>query len=256
MGYIESFFNVKNKVVVISGAMGQLGAKICQVFKEAGAKVIGLDIDATDTNLNGIDYFNLDITKKDKVLHTFEKIIKDNGSFDILINNAGIGTFKSFEERTENEFDMVTGVNLKGTFFCVQSYVNVFDRYKLKKGSIINIASIYGVNSSDFRMYTDCDRRNSEVYSATKAGIIQMTKYFAIHLADRNIRVNTVSPGGIYNPDKPQGKDFIKNYSTKCPMKRMANSEEMLGAIIYLATDAASYTTGENILVDGGISCW
>jgi len=256
MGYIESFFNVKNKVVVISGAMGQLGAKICQVFKEAGAKVIGLDIGATDTNLNGIDYFNLDITKKDKVLHIFEKIIKDNGSFDILINNAGIGTFKSFEERTENEFDMVTGVNLKGTFFCVQSYVNVFDRYKLKKGSIINIASIYGVNSSDFRMYTDCDRRNSEVYSATKAGIIQMTKYFAIHLADRNIRVNTVSPGGIYNSDKPQGKDFIKNYSTKCPMKRMANSEEMLGAIIYLATDAASYTTGENILVDGGISCW
>jgi NAD(P)-dependent dehydrogenase (short-subunit alcohol dehydrogenase family) len=256
MGYIENLFNVRNKVVVVSGAMGQLGAEICKAFKDAGAKVIGLDIDTSGTKLDGADYFNLDITKKDKVLSVFKEIFGKNASFDILINNAGIGTFKSFEKRRDDEFDMVMNVNLKGTFFCIQSYANIFDAYKLKKGSIINIASIYGVNSSDFRIYTDCDRKNSEIYGATKAGIIQMTKYFAVHLADRNIRVNAVSPGGIYNPDKPQGEDFIKNYSVRCPMKRMANTEEILGAIIYLATDAASYTTGENILVDGGISCW
>ena len=106
------------------------------------------------------------------------------------------------------------------------------------------------------RIYTDLDRKNSEIYGASKAGIIQMSKYFATHLANRNIRSNSVSPGGIYNPENPQGKDFILNYSERCPMKRMARSEEIVGAIVYLASDMASYTTGQNITIDGGMSCW
>lgn len=83
-----------------------------------------------------------------------------------------------------------------------------------------------------------------------------MTKYFGVHLADRNIRVNAVSPGGIYNPDNPQGEEFLKNYSFRCPMKRIGNDKELLGAIIYLSSDASSYTTGQNIIIDGGMSCW
>jgi len=83
-----------------------------------------------------------------------------------------------------------------------------------------------------------------------------MTKYFGVHLADRNIRVNAVSPGGIYNPASPQGPEFLKHYSFRCPMKRMANDDEMIGAVLYLAGDAATYTTGQNIVVDGGMSCW
>ena len=83
-----------------------------------------------------------------------------------------------------------------------------------------------------------------------------MTKYFAVHLAERNIRVNAVSPGGIYNPKRPQGEDFLKQYSFRCPMKRMANDEEIVTSMIYLASDAASYVTGQNIVVDGGMSCW
>ena len=174
----------------------------------------------------------------------------------MLINNAGASTFATFEERSEEDFDWVMGVNLKGTFLCIQSYVDLFDKYKLKNGSIINIGSLYGVISPDFRIYTDCARKNSEIYGATKAGIIQMSKYFAVHLADRNIRVNAISPGGILNPANPQGDDFQKNYSFRCPMKRMANTGEMVGAVIYLASDAASYTTGQNIVIDGGFSSW
>ena len=83
-----------------------------------------------------------------------------------------------------------------------------------------------------------------------------MTKYFAVHLADRNIRVNCVSPGGILNPENPQGEDIQKNYAFRTPMKRMANTEEMVGAILYLAGDAASYTTGQNIVIDGGFTAW
>ena len=118
------------------------------------------------------------------------------------------------------------------------------------------LGSIFGVVSSDFRNYTDCARLGSEVYGATKAGIIQMTKYFSVHLADRNIRVNAVSPGGILNEENPQGEDFQKNYAFRSPMKRMAKSQEMVGAVIYLASQAASYTSGQNIVVDGAMSSW
>lgn len=256
INYMEKLFGMKGKTVVVTGAIGQLGTKICNAYKEAGAAVIGLDIDTSHNTLEGINYYDLDITKKNNVLQVFEDIIGKFSSFDILINNAGIGVFEPFKEREEHAFDKVASVNLKGTFFCIQSYVNLFEKYKLNKGAIVNIASMYGVISSDFRIYTDCARMNSEVYSATKAGVIQMTKYFAVHLADKNIRVNAVSPGGIYNPAKPQGDDFIKNYSFRCPMKRMANDEEMIGAIIYLSSPAASYTTGHNIIIDGGMSSW
>ncbi len=120
----------------------------------------------------------------------------------------------------------------------------------------MNIGSIFGAVSPDFRNYTDCDRKNSEVYGATKAGIIQMTKYFGVHLADRNIRVNCLSPGGMFNPELPQGEDFIKNYSHRCPMGRMAKADEMIGGLFYLSSEASAYTTGQNIIVDGGMSCW
>ena len=127
---------------------------------------------------------------------------------------------------------------------------------KLKKASIINIGSIFGVVSPDFRNYTDLPRKSPEIYGASKAGVIQMTKYFSVNLAERNIRVNCVSPGGIFNPKNPQGKDFIDNYSFRVPMKRMAEEKEIVGAILYLASSAASYTTGQNILIDGGLTSW
>jgi NAD(P)-dependent dehydrogenase (short-subunit alcohol dehydrogenase family) len=110
--------------------------------------------------------------------------------------------------------------------------------------------------SPDFRIYTDCERRNSEIYGATKAGIIQMTKYFAVHLARYGVRVNSISPGGIFNPEAPQGEDFVNNYSHRCPMGRMAQYEEVVGGILYFASSAAAYTTGQNLVIDGGMSSW
>lgn len=253
---ILNLFDLNSRVVVVTGACGQLGACICQAFKENGATVVGLDIVTDRHREPGVDYFVTDIVKRSEVVATFSRIFQKYGRLDVVINNAGVSTFEPFEERSEASFDWVAEVNLKGTFNSIHSYVKLFDAHHLKKGSIINIASLYGVISPDFRIYTDCDRKNSEVYGATKAGILQMTKYFAAHLAVRNIRVNAISPGGIFNPDNPQGQDFIKNYSFRCPMKRMANQEEMIGALIYLASDAASYTTGANLMIDGGMSCW
>ncbi|MBC8390977.1 MAG: SDR family oxidoreductase [Deltaproteobacteria bacterium] len=256
MNYIESLFRLKNKIAVVTGATGQLGKTFCKGFRQAGARVIGVDINIDVNILEGVDYYQMDISNKQQVHDVFTKIIEKYEKFDILVNNAGVSVFEPFEQRSEEKLDWVMDVNLKGTFFCIQAYVNLYDKYKLKSGSIVNVGSTFGVVSPDFRNYTDCDRKNSEIYGATKAGVIQMTKYFAVHLAERNIRINAISPGGIYNLRSPQGEDFIKNYSFRCPMKRMADEDEMIGAVLYLAGNAASYTTGQNIIIDGGTTCW
>ncbi|MEK6848762.1 MAG: SDR family oxidoreductase, partial [Nanoarchaeota archaeon] len=120
-------------------------------------------------------------------------------------------------------------------------------------GSIINIGSIYGQVSSDKRIYGDSKRNNSEVYSATKAGIIQFTKYLATHWAEYNIRVNCISPGGIFNNQK---EFFVKNYINKVPLGRMANVTDINGALIFLASDASKYVTGQNLTIDGGFTIW
>lgn len=256
MSFLDKMFDLEGRVVLITGGTGQIGSQICKAYRELGCKVIAVDTDISRNRLEAVDYYVLDITREADVLDTFERIIGKYGALDVLINNAGVSVFEPFEVRREENFDMVMDVNLKGTFFCIKAYVNLYDKYKLQKGAIVNVASFYGIVSPDFRIYTDCGRRNSEIYGATKAGIIQMTKYFGVHLAERNIRVNAISPGGVYNPRNPQGEDFIRNYSFRCPMKRMGNDTELIGAIIYLSSDAASYTTGQNIVIDGGMSCW
>lgn len=247
-------FDFKDQVVVVTGAAGQLGSEICHAFFQAGAKVVGVDV-KNDVHKKD-DSISFNISDAIECKKGFESIIAKHGKIDVLINNAGVSTFEPFEDRPEDKFNWVMEVNLKGTFFCIQNFVNFFDAGKLKSGTIVNIASIYGVIIPDFRIYTDCARKNSEIYGATKAGIIQMTRYFAVHLAERGIRVNAISPGGIFNPESPQGSDFVKNYSFRCPMKRMASAHEMIGGIMYFASDAAGYTTGQNLVIDGGMSCW
>jgi NAD(P)-dependent dehydrogenase (short-subunit alcohol dehydrogenase family) len=256
VNYLDNLFNLKNKVILVTGACGQLGSEICKAFVGVGSIVVGVDLSVDNKQLDGVDYYELDTTNKTEKQKIYEAIFKKYSSIDVLVNNAGVSTFEDFEQRTEDAFDWVVDVNLKSVFYDIQTYVNLFDKHGGQQGSIINIGSTYGVVSPDFRNYTDLPRKNSEVYGATKAGVIQMTKYFSVHLADRNIRVNCVSPGGILNPDNPQGEDFQKNYNFRTPMKRMANTVEMVGAVLYLAGDSASYTTGQNIIIDGGFTTW
>ncbi len=256
MSFIENLFNLKEKVVLVTGACGQLGFKICESFSKSGCKVIGIDVNIDSNRYDDVEYFALDVSQKKAQVQLYEKIIEKYKSIDVLVNNAGVSAFTKFEDRSEEEFDFVMNVNLKGVFFGIQTFVNLFDKYTLNKGSIINIGSIFGVVSPDFRNYTDLPRKSPEVYGATKAGVIQMTKYFSVHLAERNIRVNCVSPGGIFNPKDPQGKGFMENYAFRTPMKRMADDKEIIGAILYLASDASSYTTGQNIVIDGGLTAW
>lgn len=254
--YLNDLFNLAGKVVLITGSNGQIGSALCKAYQSMGCKVIGWDMNCDVERVDGVEYHLVNIINRESVFTSIRKCFDSYGRIDILINNAGVSTFEPFENREEEHFDWVMDVNLKGTFWCIQTYVKEFDRNKQDKGSIINVASFYGTISPDYRIYTDCYRKNSEIYGATKAGVIQMSKYFAVHLADRNIRVNAISPGGIFNPDLPQGDDFIKNYSFRCPMKRMARVNEMIGGVLYLSSEASSYTNGQNIIIDGGMSCW
>jgi len=256
--FLKGLFNLHNKNVLVTGATGQLGNEICKAYLEAGAYVIGADLDLSKKHMiksERIEYLKMDIRKKVSVTNNFKEIYSRLGRVDILINNAGVSVFEPFTERPEESFDWVMDVNLKGTFFCIQAYAKYL-KEKGQNGNIVNIASLYGMVSPDYRIYTDCKRKNSEVYGATKAGIIQMTKYFAVHLAEQKTRVNCVSPGGILNPESPQGEDFVKNYSDRCPMGRMADAQDTIGGILYLSSDASGYVTGHNLVIDGGISCW
>ncbi len=249
---------LKQKIVMVTGAGGQLGIRFSQAFAAEGAELWLADScperlalaanRLPSANLRGT--LVLDVTDPNSVQQAFTQI-KASGTLDVLVNNAGIGVFTTFWERDYSEFMKVMSVNVGGPFLCTRAALLLMKEQG--NGAIINIGSVYGVVSSDPRIYSDCNRMNSEVYSASKAAVIHMTKYFAVHAAPLGVRVNCVSPGGVFNN---QGYDFVNNYSQRTPMNRMASEEDICGAVIFLATPDANYVSGQNIIVDGGFTAW
>lgn len=257
---IQDLFSLKGQVALVTGASGQLGHQISNALFEAGAHLILTDLDmekgrqwaeAHACEQQKIICMEMDIMDRQAIETVKDRCLAEFNRLDILINNAGIGIFTPFETRTDEEFQQVCDVNLKGTFHTIQIFSKIMQQRKF--GSIINIGSIYGVVSCDPRIYGDSGRNSSEVYAATKAGIIHMTRYYAVHLASSGIRVNAISPGGVFNNQK---ESFVKNYENRTPLGRMANDEDIKGAIVYLASGASKYVTGHNLIVDGGFSIW
>ncbi len=250
----------KNKIVLITGASGQLGRQYCKAFANEGATIMVSDLNINDCRLVVSNLkteaphqaLSLDVSDPFSVKNAFYEIKQKFGTIDIIINNAGISVFKPFEERTFDEFMNVFKVNAGGTFLCIQEGSKLM-RETNNKGNIINIGSIHGIVSGDPRIYAEGDRKTPECYGASKAAIIHMTKYFAVHLAEYGIRVNCISPGGVFNNQK---ENFVKNYCDRTPMGRMANETEMTATALYLASEGASYVTGQNITVDGGWTSW
>jgi 3-oxoacyl-[acyl-carrier protein] reductase len=251
---------LQGKVAMVTGAVGQLGRQFCRALAIQGAEVWVTDLDLQHCqqvahSLPGEQPHHalaLDVAEPASVQQAMTEIAQVSGRLDTVINNAGIAVFDPFEERQFEDFMRVLRVNTGGTFLCIQQASQLM-RTKGLGGSIINLGSIYGEVSSDPRIYTDCNRKNSECYSASKAGIIMMTRYFAVHLAPYNIRVNCISPGGIFNQ---QGEDFVTNYSRGVPMARMGREDELNGAAVFLASDESSYLTGQNLIIDGGRLSW
>ena len=246
------------QVVVLTGSTGQVGRALIKDFRDCGATVVGLDINPVDAGENeGITVLDVDVGDRECVKEALRIIQNDIGTPSVIVNNAGIAVFTPSYERTEDQLDEVYRVNLKGVFNCIVEFSELHrsddpDQWR----NIVNVASLYGMVSPDPRIYVDLARNSSEIYGATKAGVIQMTKYFSIHLAPKKIRVNCVSPGGVFNPSSPQGSEFVKAYGSKCPMGRLADVSEVTKGVIFLASETASYINGHNLVIDGGFSSW
>ncbi len=250
--FIKNYFNFENKIVLVTGCNGQLGMSIVNLFIRLNSKVYGID-KIGKNNQNKFNFIKADITNENQIKKIIQKIIKKEKKLDIVINNAGISVFTNFKKRSSSEVNKIFQTNVASVINIIKNYVINFDKKKFKKGKIINIGSIYGFLSPDFKIYSKGDRFSPEVYGATKSSIIQLTKYYAVLLAKRNINVNCISPGGILNKKKQSNK-FIRNYTKNVPKQRMGLPEDILTSIIYLSSDYSDYVTGQNIIVDGGLS--
>lgn len=239
-----------NKIVLLTGCEGKLGKEIKKKYFELGAKVYGIDIKKSSNR----KIFKADISNEKSVDKIISKIIKLEGKIDIIINNAGVSVYSPMEKRKSSEIDFTLNVNVKGIINIIKSYFKIHKLKKLKSCKIINISSIYGIVAPDFRVYSKNDNINSEIYGASKAAVIQLTKYFATLFGKDNILVNCISPGGIQ--DKNHSKFFISQYKKRVPLNRLAIEKDIMGAIIYFSSDSCSYTTGQNLVIDGGLSSW
>jgi NAD(P)-dependent dehydrogenase (short-subunit alcohol dehydrogenase family) len=258
--------NLDDQVIMVTGISGQIGQMLVSTALKRGAKVLGIDVSIDkmkkiakdlEWDASNIQMSEVDIRKNSDIKLAFESAVRKFGYVSSLINNAGVSVFTPWTDRSDEEFDLVTDVNLKGTFNCMKVFMEHCIKTK-KKGSIVNVASHYGLISPDPKIYTDCARRSPEIYGATKAGVIQMTKYFSVNaIADgADIRINAVAPGGVRNPWDPQGEDFQRLYSERCPMGRLAEIEEIIGPIFFLLSKDASYINGHTLVIDGGMTAW
>lgn len=250
----KDIFSCKDKVAVVIGGSGLLGKEIVRALAEFGAKVYNADLRRNtedEKNLKtDVKYLALNITSENAIKSMLEKVAEREKRIDILINCAyprtrdwGVELEKvSYPSWRKNVND-----HLGGYFLTCKLTAEIMK--KQKSGVIINFASIYGLVAPDFSIYKDSGLTMPVAYSAIKGGIINLTKYLASYYGKYNIRVNAISPGGVRN-NQPQR--FVRKYAEKTMLGRMGSPEDIVGAVIYLSSEASQYVTGENLIVDGG----
>ena len=273
---IQDLFDLTGRVAILTGGAGMLGRQYLSILLSAGANVVVADIDREAAEHVAQDSMEsvgaeaigvqVDVSNKNDVNRMVDTVLTRYGRIDILINNAAIDPkfdvdvakeqSYAFEDYPLELWQRSLDVNLTGTFLCTQAVGRVMVRQS--SGVIVNVCSTYGLVGADQRLY----ERDAEVeqtlfkpagYAATKAGVSQLTRYLAAYWGNRNIRVNTLTPGGVRNA---QDEEFLGKYSARTPMGRMAEADELQGALLFLVSDASSYMTGANLVVDGGWTAW
>lgn len=267
---VTDLFNVRDKIIIITGGMGQLGRQFAFALLDRGAKVAIFDLFITDhivkerfgeyLDSKNILCLSVDVTNKNSILEGLNRVEAEWGTPHALINNAALDSPPNapaeengpFESYPETSWINIMDVNVKGVFLCCQVIGNRMA--EASRGSIINICSMYGLVSPDQRLYEY--RRSGDrafykpaAYSVSKSALLNFTRYLATYWATKNIRVNTLTFGGVYNN---QDSEFLKGYCSRVPLGRMAAESEYNGAVIYLISDASSYMTGSNMVIDGG----
>ena len=266
----DPLFDLNGRVAVVTGGMGQLGAEYAAGLAARGMKVAIFDVDTephdgvADLSADAIRSFVVDVTDRDSILRATDAVVAAWGAPHLLVNNAGIDAppdapaaeVGPFESYPEDSFDRVMDVNVKGTLLCCQ--VVGARMAAAGRGSIVNVSSIYGILSPVQSLY-DFRRAGGEefvkpvAYSVSKSAILNLTRYLATYWAKSGVRVNTVTLAGVANE---QAAEFVEAYTARIPVGRMAEASEYVGAVVFLASDASSYVTGANLVVDGGWSAW
>jgi NAD(P)-dependent dehydrogenase (short-subunit alcohol dehydrogenase family) len=259
----DPLFDLSGRVAVVTGGMGQLGRVYAAGLSERGMRVASFDI-ATGDASDGIRALEVDITDRAAIEQALRGIETEWGVPHVLINNAGLDSppdapeeeVGPFEDYPEASFDAVMDVNVKGTLLCCQVVGGAMAREG--RGSIVNVSSVYGLLSPVQDLYAfRRDRGETFVkpvaYSVSKSAILNLTRYLATYWAKAGVRVNTLTLAGVRN-DQPA--EFLEAYAARVPLGRMLDAGEALGAVVFLASDASSYVTGANVVVDGGWSAW
>ncbi|MGE0456276.1 MAG: SDR family oxidoreductase [Vicinamibacteria bacterium] len=267
-------FDLTGKTAIVTGGAGILGRGFCAALVASGANVAVVDVAAEAAEevareIGGSSSgaraasFGCDVSDPESVARMVSAVQACFGSVQVLVNNAATKTadpdafFARFEEYELAEWRRVMSVNLDGMFLVAQAVGRLLVRQE-QGGSIIQTASVYGVVAPDPRIYAGSSYQGRPintpaVYSASKAGVIGLTRYLAAYWGPQRIRVNALTPGGV---SSGQNETFQRLYGARVPLGRMAERTELQGAVVFLASDAASYVTGQNLIVDGGLTCW
>jgi NAD(P)-dependent dehydrogenase (short-subunit alcohol dehydrogenase family) len=246
-------FSLQDRVAVVTGAGGGLGLAIGRALRSVGATVVASELNAETGQAAarelGGDFVQTDVTDPDSVRELVHAVLDQHGKLDVMVNNAGIAHNVPAEEMTDEEWRRMISVNLDGVFWgCREAGLVMLER---GSGSIVNIASMSGVVSNHPQPQAH--------YNAAKAGVIMLTKSLAGEWASRGVRVNSVSPGYIRTPLTEMGMlrpEWADVWLSSTPLGRIAEPREIAPAVVYLASDASSYATGTNLLIDGGYTSW
>jgi NAD(P)-dependent dehydrogenase (short-subunit alcohol dehydrogenase family) len=252
----DDLFSLRDRVAVVTGGAGQLGREIACAFGERGARVAVFDLEA--------DRFRVDVTDRAALEAATDEVTREWGTPDVLVNAAALDSppdapaeeVGPVETYPESSFDQVMDVNVKGTFLACQ--VIGARMATAGHGSIVNISSVYGMLSPvqelyDFRRQDGGEFYKPVAYSVSKSALYNLTRYLATYWAKQGVRVNTLTLAGVFD-DQPA--EFLDAYTARMPVGRMAQVEEIVGPVVFLASDASSYVTGANLVVDGGWSAW
>lgn len=242
--------NLNNKVIIVTGGSGLIGQCIVNDLSKKGAIVINAEITVETNLLDG--KIHCDITSEESVNEMIQTVISQYGRIDGLVNNAYPRTKDwgtKFEDIHYASWQKNVDMQMNSVFLLCQRVL--VQMKKQRSGSIVNVASIYGVVGNDFTIYEGYGGTSPAAYSAIKGGIINFSRYLASYFGKYGIRINVVSPGGIIDREK-QNPSFIERYEYKSPLKRMGRPEEIAPAISFLLSDDASFITGHNLMVDGG----
>lgn len=268
---MSDLFDVRGRVVVVTGGMGQLGTEFTRTLASRGANVVVLDVDVSPAKRpeiakearDRVIYVAADIRKRPELERALGEIEKKWGAPHALINNAALDSPPDapasengpFEEYPKESWDRVLDVNLTGTFLCCQVFGGRMAREG--RGTIVNISSIYGVVSPNQQLYEYRRKGGAQffkpvAYSASKSGLLNLTRYLATYWAPK-VRVNTLTLAGVFRSQDPA---FLEEYTLRMPMGRMADADEYNGAVVFLCSDASKYMTGSNLVIDGGWTAW